>query len=190
MRYEIKLAGQGGQGVILAGLILAEAGVFERHYVIHAQNYGPEARGGTSISEVIFSDVEIDYPKTIGLDILLALNQKAFDENLPDMKPDGLVIVDSNLVGKAPWRKTVRVPFYRRAQVKFKNQKVANMLALGTLVPFCPMVSSRSLKKAISKRTPPEITQLNLSAFQEGLKLARRLKKSLKFDEIEGATEV
>jgi len=190
MRYEIRLAGIGGQGVILAGLVLAEAGVFERHYVVHTQNYGPEARGGTSISEVMFSDAEIDYPKTLGLDILLALDQEACDENLPDMKPEGLVIIDSDLVEKVLWGKVVRVPFSRRAQQKFNDQKVANMLALGTLVPFCPWISPRSLRKAIRKRMPPDIIQLNLLAFQEGLKLARRLKKSLKFDEIEGAIEV
>lgn len=190
MRYEIRFVGTGGQGMILAGLILAEAGVFGRHYVVHSQNYGPEARGGTSISEVIFSDTEIDYPKTLGLDILLALNQKACAENLPDMKPEGLVIIDSDLVGKVPWRKVVSVPFSRRAQEKFNNQQVANVLALGALVPFCPWVSPRSIRKAINKRTPPGTIQLNLLAFQEGLKLTRRLKKSLKFYEIEGAIEV
>lgn len=190
MRYEIRLAGTGGQGVILAGLVLAEAGVFERHYVVHTQNYGPAARGGTSVSEVIFSDAEIDYPKTLGLDILLALNQKACDENLSDMKPEGLVIIDANLVDKVFWGKVVRVPISQRAQKKFNDQKVANMLALGTLVLFCPWVSPRCLRKAIMKRMPPEIIQLNLSAFQEGLALARRLKKCLKFEEIEEATEV
>lgn len=190
MRYEIRLAGTGGQGIILAGLILAEAGVSEGHYVVHTQNYGPEARGGTSVSEVIFGDAEIDYPKTLGLDILLSLNQKACDENLPDMKSESLVIIDSDLVEKVLWGKVMRVPFCRRAQEKFNNQKVANMIALGALVPFCPRVSPRSLRKAIQKRIPPEIIELNLLAFQEGLRLARRLKKSLKFDEVEGATEV
>jgi len=190
MRYEIRLAGSGGQGVILAGFILAEAGVFEKHYVVHTQNYGPETRGGTSVSEVIFSDTEIDYPRTLGLDILLALDQRACDENLPDMKPEGLVIIDSDLVEKVFWGKVVRVPFSGWAQKKFKEQKVANMLALGALVPFCAWVSSRSLRKALNKRIPPGIAQLNLSAFREGLRLARRLKKSLKFYEIEGTIEV
>jgi len=190
MRYEIRLAGTGGQGMILAGLVLAEAGLFERHHVVHTQNYGPEARGGTSISEVIFSDAEIDYPKTLGLDLLLALNQKACDENLPHVKPGGLVIIDSDTVEKVFWRKVVRVPFSRRAQEKFKDQRVANMLALGALALFCPWVSPHSLSKAIRKRTPQGVVQLNLAALQEGLKLARRLKPSLRFTEIEGAVEV
>ena len=190
MRYEIRLAGTGGQGVILAGLVLAEAGIFERHHVVHTQNYGPAARGGISVSEVIFSNAEIDYPKTLRLDLLLALNQKACDENLSDMKPDGLVIIDVSLVGKVFWKKVVRVPISRRAQNKFNDQKIVNMIALGALTPFCPWVSPHSLRKAIMKRLPPEIIQLNLPAFQEGLAIARRLKKSLKFEELEGATEV
>jgi len=190
MRYEIRLAGSGGQGIILAGFILAEAGVFDKHHVVHTQNYGPEARGGVSVSDVIFSDAEIDYPETLGLDILLALNQRACEENLASMKPEGLVIIDSDLVERVFWGQVVRVPFLSRAQKKFKDQKVANMLALGALVPFCAWVSPHSVRKAITKRLSPEIAQLNLSAFQEGLKLARRLKKSLKFYEVEGAIEV
>ena len=71
MRYEIRIAGSGGQGIIVAGIILAEAGIFQGYHVIQSQNYGPEARGGASVSEVIISDAEIDYPKTLGLDMLL-----------------------------------------------------------------------------------------------------------------------
>lgn len=190
MRYEIRFAGIGGQGIILAGIVLAEAAIFERLYVVQTQNYGPEARGGNSISEVIFSDADIDYPKTLGLDILIALNQKACDENLPGMRQGGLIISDSDLVKKVLWERVVRMPFSRRAQAKFNDPKVANMLALGALVPFCPWVSPPSLRKAISKRTPLGAIQLNLLSFEEGLKLARRLKKNLKFDELEGVTEV
>jgi len=190
MRYEIRLAGSGGQGVILAGLILAEAGILEKYHVIQNQNYGPEARGGTSVSEVIFSDAEIDYPRTLGLDILLAFNQRACDENIKDMKPEGMVIIDADLVEKVFWGKVVRVPFSGWAQNKLKDQRVVNMLALGAVVAFCDRVSSRSIRKAIIKRMPRGTTQSNLSAFQAGIKLARGLKKGLTFQEIEGSVEV
>ena len=189
-RYEIRLAGTGGQGILLAGLILAEAGLLEGHHIIHNQNYGPEARGGTSISEVIFSTSEIDYPRTLGLDILLALNQKACDENLPDMKPDGLVIIDNDLVEQVFWGKVERVPISHCAQEEFKSTRVANILALGTLVPFCSWVTPASVRNAIKKSMPPLVARANLPAFEEGLKLARSLKKSLKSEEVEGATEV
>jgi len=190
MRYEIRIAGSGGQGVILAGIILAEATVLDKHYVVHSQNYGPEARGGTSVSEVIISDEEVDYPKALGLDLLLALNQQASNENLPAMKADGLVIVDSTLVENVPWGRVLEVPISKRAQQKFRDLRVANMLALGTLIPFCPLISSRSMEKAIKKRMPAGKSDTNLSAFREGLRLAARLKEGLKFSEVEGVTEV
>ena len=190
MRYEIRLAGSGGQGVIMAGLVLAEAGIFEGYHVIQTQNYGPEARGGTSVSEVIFSDAEIDYPKTLGLDILIAFDQRACDENLHDMKPEGLIMVDADLVDKVFWGKVVRVPFSRWSQKKYKEPKFANVLALGALAPFCVWFSTRSLRKAIVKRMPQGTVPSNLAAFQKGIELARSLKKSLIFQEIEGSVEV
>jgi 2-oxoglutarate ferredoxin oxidoreductase subunit gamma len=190
MRYEMRLAGSGGQGVIIAGTILAEAGIFAGYNVIQTQNYGPEARGGTSVSEVIISDAEIDYPKTLGLDILLAFNQRACDENLRDMKPHGLVMVDADLVNYVFWVNVVRAPFSRLSQTKYKEQKFANILAVGVLTPFCPWFSTHSIHKAISKRMPEGTIQSNLSAFRQGFKLGRDLKKNIVFQEIEGPVEV
>jgi len=190
MRYEIRLAGSGGQGVIIAGTILAEAGIFEGYHVVQTQNYGPEARGGTSSSDVILSNVEIDYPKTLGLDILLAFNQRACDENLRDMKPKGLVIVDADLVNYVFWGNVVRAPFSQLSQKKYKEQKFANMLAVGVLAPLCPWFSTRSIHKAISQRMPRGTIQSNLAAFREGVKLGGTLKKKIKFQELEGPVEV
>ena len=189
MRCEIRLAGTGGQGVILAGLVLAEAGILEGLNVVHTQNYGPEARGGTSISDVILSDIEIDYPKTRWLDVLIALDQKACDKNLSSLKQEGLVIVDSDTVDKIFWKKVIRVPISRKARDKFKDPRVANMLALGALVPFCSCVSRRSLGAALKKTMPAGMVQTNYLAFQEGVRLSRQI-QSLKFEEIEGIIEV
>src|SRR4030042_4909584 len=95
-RYEIRLGGSGGQGIILMGIILAEAiGIYEGKSVAQTQSYGPEARGGSSKSEVVISDEEIDYPKAMKPDLLLAMNQKSCDDFYPDLKPDGMLIVDS-----------------------------------------------------------------------------------------------
>ena len=102
-RYEIRLSGSGGQGLILMGIVLAEAiGIFEGKHVAQTQSYGPEARGGSSKSEVIVSDEEIDYPKAMKLDLLLAMNQKSCDEFYLDLKPGGLLIVDSTFVKQIP----------------------------------------------------------------------------------------
>ena len=84
-RYEIRLSGSGGQGLVLAGIILAEAaGIYEGKNVVQTVSYGPAARGGTSRADVVISDEEIDYPKAMGLDILLAMNQMACDESSSD----------------------------------------------------------------------------------------------------------
>ena len=98
-RYEMRLSGSGGQGLVLAGLILAEAsGIYEGKHVVQTVSYGPAARGGTSRADVVVSDQDIDYPKAMGLDILLAMNQMACDESAGELKPQGLLVVDSHLV--------------------------------------------------------------------------------------------
>ncbi len=190
MRYEMRIAGSGGQGVIISGTILAQAGVFGGYHVVQTQSYGPEARGGTSVSDIILSYAEIDYPKTLGLDILLAFNQRACDENLRDMKHQGLVIVDTDLVDYVFWGNVVRAPFSRLSQKKYGEQKFANMLALGVLTPLCPWFSSRSIHKAIAQRMPQGTVRSNLAAFREGIKLGNALKQTTTFQEMEGPVEV
>src|SRR4030043_511021 len=102
-RYEIRWSGSGGQGLILMGIVLAEAiGIYDGRYVAQTQRYGPEARGGSSKSEVVVSDDEIDYPKADRPDLLLAMNQRSCDDFFGDVKPDGLVIVDSTFVPQLP----------------------------------------------------------------------------------------
>ncbi len=168
MRYELRLAGSGGQGVVLAGIVLAEAGLMDGHFVVHSQNYGPEARGGNSVSEVIFSDDEIDYPRALGLDMLIALNQKACNENIGEMKDDGLVIVDSAPVKKVLWGRVLRVPIQREADHTFKDPRVINMLALGVLTPFCPWVSENSLTESITRRMPAKSLELQPEGVSRG----------------------
>jgi 2-oxoglutarate ferredoxin oxidoreductase subunit gamma len=190
VRYEVRLGGTGGQGIILAGILLAEAGVAENHYAVHAQNYGPEARGGKSISEVIFSDRAIDYPRTLELDLLLALNQSACDDNLAAMKKTGLVVVDSDYVKRPSWGRVLRAQIVRRARDRFGSERVCNMIALGLVVPFCPYVSPRSMARVLRTRMSGSNLESNLRAFKDGLKVARRLAKELTVEEIEGAVEV
>jgi len=190
MRYEIRLAGSGGQGLVLAGIILAEAALLDGHIVIHSQNYGPEARGGNSVSEIILSDEEIDYPRTLGLDILVALNQRACNESLPVMKPGGIAIVDSASVKKALWGKVLRVPLQRDADHSFKDPRVINMLALGVLTPFCPMLTEAAMARAISQRLPGAVLERNLKAYHAGVLKGTELQGSTHFHELEEAIEV
>ena len=178
-RYEIRIAGSGGQGIITAGIMLAEAAVADGRYVAQSQSYGPEARGGSSLSEVILSDVAIDYPRALELDILVALTQEACDQNLPAVKAEGVVIADSDLVHRILWGKVVSLPFQQIAQ-RVGEERAINVAALGAIEAFCPRVSRRSLTSVIKKRLPVAKVRANLQAFDEALKLASSLKRSIK----------
>jgi len=177
-RYEIRLSGSGGQGLILMGIILAEAiGIYDGKYVAQTQSYGPEARGGSSKSEVIVSDEEIDYPKAMKLDLLLAMNQKSCDEFYADLKPDGLLVVDSTFVAQVPTPKAFQIPFTGIAREKFKREVVANIVALGGLSQLTPIVSARAVESAVLARVPRGTEKLNRDALRAGMNAARQAKK-------------
>ena len=177
-RYEIRLSASGGQGLILMGIILAEAiGIYDGKYVAQTQSYGPEARGGSSKSEVIVSDEEIDYPKAMKLDLLLAMSQKSCDEFYGDLKPDGLLIVDSTFVTQIPTSKTFQVPFTRMAREKFEREVVANIIALGALTQLTPIVSPKAVESAVLARVPKGTEKLNRDALRAGMVAAKQAKK-------------
>ncbi len=160
------------------GIILAEAiGIYDGKFVAQTQNYGPEARGGSSKSEVIVSDEEIDYPKAMQLDLLLAMNQKSCDEFYPDLKPEGLLIVDSTFVTQVPTSKTFQIPFTRIAREKFKREVVANIIALGALTQLSPIISSKAVESAVLARVPKGTEKLNRDALKAGIAAAKRAKK-------------
>ena len=178
-RYEIRLSGSGGQGLILMGIILAEAiGIYDGKYVAQTQSYGPEARGGSSKSEVVVSDEEIDYPKAMKLDLLLAMNQKSCDEFYPDLKPDGLLIVDSTFVAQLPTPKVFQIPFTRMAREKFKREVVANIIALGALSQLSPIVTPKAIESAVLARVPRGTEKLNRDALKAGMNAAKQAKKA------------
>jgi 2-oxoglutarate ferredoxin oxidoreductase subunit gamma len=177
-RYEIRLSGSGGQGLILMGIILAEAiGIYDGRFVAQTQSYGPEARGGSSKSEVIVSDEEIDYPKVMQPDLLLAMNQRACDEFFPELKPEGLLIVDSTFVSQLPTAKAYQIPFTRIARERFKREVVANIIALGALAQLSPIVSPRAIETAVLDRVPRGTEKLNRDALKAGIHAAQKAKK-------------
>jgi len=173
-RYEIRLSGSGGQGLILAGIILAEAaGIYDGKYVCQSQSYGPEARGGASKSEVIISDEEIDYPKALKPDVLLAMNQNSCDLYCFDLKPNGILIVDSTFVKQLPTTKTIAIPFTSMARKELGKEMVANVVALGSLVFITGAVSLKSLEAALVNRAPRGTEELNRKAMELGVQLAK-----------------
>lgn len=174
-RYEIRLSGSGGQGMILAGIILAEAaGIYDGKYVCQSQSYGPEARGGASKAEVVISDEEIDYPKAIKPDVLLAMNQKSCDAYFFDLKPGGMLIVDSTFVKHVPTTKAIEFPFTTIARREIQKEMVANVIALGALVTITGVISLKSLETALLNRIPLGTEELNKKALEMGIQMAKR----------------
>jgi 2-oxoglutarate ferredoxin oxidoreductase subunit gamma len=172
-RFEIRLAGSGGQGLILAGIILAEAaGVYDGKFVCQTQSYGPEARGGASKAEVVISDAPIDYPKAIQPDVLLALNQKSLETFSADLKPGGLLLVDTDLVKEAPASRVLALPFTRIAR-DLGRAMAANIVALGALAQLTGAVSLESLTAAVLARVPKGTEDLNRQALAAGVNAAK-----------------
>ncbi|KAB3534013.1 2-oxoacid:ferredoxin oxidoreductase subunit gamma [Alkaliphilus pronyensis] len=175
---EIRLSGSGGQGLILGGIILAEAALLDGKNAIQSQSYGPEARGGASKAEVIISDDTIDYPKVEKADLLLALTDKAYHKYIKALKEGGILIIDSNvevdLTNKA--YKIIKIPIIETAAEKIGKSMVANIVALGVIRVVTEVVTEASLERAVLKRVPKGTEELNKAALQQGYLLAEEFK--------------
>lgn len=170
-RIEFRLSGSGGQGLILAGIILAEAAVLEGKNAVQSQSYGPEARGGASRAEVIISNENIDYPKVTKPNILLALTEEAMKKYKDDLREDGLLIIDSTIEKpEGPFR-ILSIPIIETAREKVGKEIVANIVALGALTVATGIVSKESIEKAVLDRVPKGTEDLNKKALYEGFKL-------------------
>jgi 2-oxoglutarate ferredoxin oxidoreductase subunit gamma len=177
-RFEIRLSGSGGQGMILAAVILAEAiGVDYSKNVIQTQSYGPEARGGASKSDVVVSTNEIYYPKAMQLDMLLAMTQESTDKYYPDLHKDGVLIVDSGFVKTLPTDNYYSLPFTQIAREQAGHVMVANVVALGAIAAFTGIVSKEDLTNAVLKRAPRGTEDKNRTAVNIGYEEALKAKK-------------
>ncbi len=175
-RYEIRLSGSGGQGIIMAAIVLAEAaGVYDEKHVCQSQSYGPEARGGTSKAEVIISNQTIDYPKAIKPDLLLTMNQEACNTYFPDLKTEGLLVVDSTLVHQIPTNRVAAIPFTRIARKEIGKEMVANMVALGAVGVLSQIISLKNLEQALMARVPKGTEEINRKALHAGIDAGKRI---------------
>ena len=169
-RYEVRLSGAGGQGLLLAGLLLAEAaGVYEGREVAQTQSYGPESRGGACRSDVIVSDEPVLYPGAGKLDLVLAMTQQACDRYSPDLKPEGLLVIDPTFVTRPPEKaqKLYRVPATELAE-GLGRKIVANVVALGAIAALTGLVSREALEAAVLARAPKGTEELNRRALAAG----------------------
>ena len=177
-RYGIRLSGEGGQGLVLAGRILAEAAaIYDEKNATQSQSYGPEARGGASRSEIIISDEDIDYPKATSLDLLLALTQESCNKYAKDLKDSGILLVDSGAVTRVPEGRyrIYRVPITEIARSQLGKAVVANIVALGIIAQLSNIVSVEALESAVLARVPKGTEELNLKAFRSGMEAATQL---------------
>ena len=177
-RYEIRLSGEGGQGLVLAGKVLAEAAaIYDGKNATQSQSYGPEARGGASRSEVIISDEDIDYPKAVNIDLLLALTQESVNRYTGDLKEGGVLMVDEEAAGEIPAGdfRTLKLPIIKIARDTVGRVIVANIVALGMITEVAGVVSHDAVESAILARVPKGTEELNLRAFRAGVEAAREL---------------
>jgi 2-oxoglutarate ferredoxin oxidoreductase subunit gamma len=176
-RTEVRLAGEGGQGMILAGIILAEAAsIYDRKMVVQTQSYGPEARGGASRSEVVIASGEIDHPEVLSADVVVALSQEAYDKYAGSVRPGGLLIVDDEKVHHITAPDAVKIPISRLAFETTGKSITANTVALGVLVGLTGVVSREAIEKAVTARAPRGTEEMNRKALEAGFLAAEKVR--------------
>ena len=167
----IRLAGFGGQGIVMAGYVLGQAGILDGAQAMQTQSYGSESRGGACKSDVIISESEIFNFVPSVIDVLVAMSQPALDEYLPSLKEGGLLIHDSDLVQPGEGRfHAFGLPATSIAEKTFGRDVVANVIILGYLAGLTDVASHDSLRRAISESVPPKTVDMNLEAFEAGFK--------------------
>ena len=179
MKQELRLSGTGGQGLITAGIILAEAALLDGKLAIQSQSYGPEARGGASKAEVIISDEAIierfHFPKVTDPNLLLAMSQEAATKYSHDLTAGSVMITDSLFVSDVPdfGGKVYELPITHSAKEVLGKALFANIIALGALVKLTGIVSEESLVKAVLNRVPKGTEDKNKQALQVGMDLIK-----------------
>lgn len=171
-RTEIRIAGFGGQGVILAGIVLGHAvAVHEGKKAVQTQSYGSETRGGAAQSEVVISDETIDYPKAISADITITMSQESFERYGSSTRPGSALFVDADLVSAGSGSsggKMYRVPATKIAADEFKKTLVANMVMLGAVAAMTKVVKLESLKMSVREVARKASGDLNTRALERG----------------------
>jgi 2-oxoglutarate ferredoxin oxidoreductase subunit gamma len=167
-------SGSGGQGVITAAIILAEAAVlYENLTAVQAQSYGPEARGGATRSDIIIADSPIYFPKVTQPNILVCLTQQAYAGFSPIIRPGGMLLTDSRYVKteKKVEARQLSLPMYDTVMEKIGKPIVFNIFMLGTLIGLSPLVRPESIMKVLEKQIPPAFLDMNKKALDLGLEL-------------------
>lgn len=175
-RTRIVFSGSGGQGVITAAIILAEAAVIhEGMNATQSQSYGAAARGGATRSDIILSDEEINFPGVTQPNILICLTQEAYTTYAPIIRPGGTLLTDSRYVQttRKVDAKQIELPIYNSVIEKVGKPIVFNICVLGALLGITPLVKDDSLLAVVKKRVPADFIGMNSDAFNLGLEMGR-----------------
>ncbi len=173
-RFEVRLSGTGGQGIVTLGKILGYGLALEEGYnVAQTQSYGPEARGGASRADLVISSQSISYPKTENIDLLVALSQEACYKFYRFLKPRGILMVDTGLVTQPPTNVYVGLPFTQMAADEIKVPQAMNVIVLGAVTYLLPFVTQEAVESALKANLPAKIIDLNMKAFALGYNEAK-----------------
>jgi 2-oxoglutarate ferredoxin oxidoreductase subunit gamma len=183
MLTEIRIAGFGGQGVILAAAVIGKArAIFEGGYATMTQSFGPEARGGSSSAQVILSSGPILYPYITRPDILIVMSQEAGARFIPELKPGGTLITEQELVrvGNLPaGTRAYGVPATRLAE-ELGRKMVLNIVMVGFFGAVTGLIATEALRQAVADSVPPASQKLNLQAFEKGYEYGTSLLEKLR----------
>lgn len=167
-------SGSGGQGVITAAIILAEAAVlYDNLTAVQSQSYGPEARGGATRSDIIIADTEIHFPKVIQPNVLVCLTQQAYNQFSPIIRPGGFLITDTRFVvtERKVDARQISLPMYQSVMDKIGKPIVFNICMLGAVIGLTGVVKSESIVKVLQSRIPTGFLKINQEALQLGMVL-------------------
>lgn len=176
IRHEIRLAGYGGQGIILAGYIIGQAAaIFEGKNATYIRDYGPEARGGTCRADVVISDKRVPYPKIENPSVLIVMSQQAYDTYYTKNCQGTLLIIEEDLVQprKGECEKLLAIPASRIAK-ELGRVAVANAVILGFFTAVTDIVSMDAMKKSLLASVPKNTEELNLKALERGYAYAQK----------------
>ncbi len=180
---EIRFSGFGGQGIIRCGLITGKAlSLFENKHATLTQSFGPEARGSACSSQLVVSDNRVLYPYITTPEILISMSQEAYDKYEPELRDNGILIIDTDLVKTRPSREKIKlfsVPSTRFAE-ELGNRIIANLVMLGFFTAVTQIASPEAMKKALPGLVPGRFLELNKKAFDKGYDYGREILKEEK----------
>ena len=172
-RCRMVFSGSGGQGVITAAIILAEAAVlFENLIAVQSQSYGPEARGGATRTDVIISDTPIYFPKVTQPNVLVCLTQEAYNKFYPIIRPGGTLVTDPRFVKteRKVDARQVELAMYEAVMKEIGKPIVFNICMLGAVIALFGLVRPESILAVLETRIPPAFLDINRKALELGIR--------------------